>query len=120
MAHLDVYSGQGLINVLPFADGILVSGRIGVVGGFRSFGVRGKKAFVGNDLDPCRGRLPERELPKHPDSTEGEVGCYTEIGHRAGLIWIIFLVDLSSLFLGDTGCSLLFNIIKMYPVPSTN
>ena len=40
------------------------------------------KTFVGNDVHPGLGRMRKSELAHETDAGKGEIGCYTEIGHR--------------------------------------
>jgi hypothetical protein len=42
----------------------------------------GVKTFVGNDIHPGLGRIRKSELADETDAGKGEIGCYTEIGHR--------------------------------------
>ena len=43
--------------------------------------VEGLEALVGNDFDPSLGGLQKDRLTDNPDSTKGEVRCYTEVEH---------------------------------------
>jgi hypothetical protein len=40
------------------------------------------KTFVGHDVHPGLGRMRKGELANETDAAKGEIGCYTEIGHR--------------------------------------
>jgi hypothetical protein len=40
------------------------------------------KPFVGNHIHPGLGRMRKSELANETDAGKGEIGCYTEIGHR--------------------------------------
>ena len=40
------------------------------------------KPLVGNDIHPGLGRMRKNGLADETDARKGEIGCYTEIGHR--------------------------------------
>jgi hypothetical protein len=40
------------------------------------------KPFVGNHIHPGLGRMRKNGLANETDARKGEIGCYTEIGHR--------------------------------------